>query len=200
MVGLTFGHLTVEAPAGSNRAGQALWYCACKCGSQRVVAGSELRRGRAESCGCLAKDRRAASKKYHPLYAVWNGMHARCRDPRRADYHLYGGRGVRVCPGWEVFEQFVADMSPRPHGATLDREDNDAGYSPDNCRWATPTQQAHNRRTTRPVVYRGAEMPVTAACRSIGVCRGAYLFYTRRGLTPQEAVDLLENKHAKEST
>lgn len=79
-------------------------------------------------------------------YNSWSTMKQRCLNPRSPKYKSYGGRGIDVCPQWMTFEGFLADMGVRPDGLTLDRIDNDAGYSPDNCRWATPSQQIANRR------------------------------------------------------
>jgi hypothetical protein len=76
-------------------------------------------------------------------------MRERCRNPRFVHFKYYGGRGIRVCWQWESFDQFLADMGPRPPGTTLDRIDVNGNYEPANCRWATPVEQARNRRTAR---------------------------------------------------
>jgi hypothetical protein len=81
-----------------------------------------------------------------PTYVSWAAMVQRCTDPNHARYPRYGGRGIGINPSWRSFENFLADMGERPQGKTLDRINNDGDYGADNCRWATPSEQAQNRR------------------------------------------------------
>jgi len=93
-------------------------------------------------------------------------MRKRCSTGNR-QRHLYFDRGITVCERWQLFENFLADMGQRPPGMTLDRIDNDKGYDPGNCRWATPTQQRNNRRDTKLYTYAGKKMTLTDWVREI---------------------------------
>ncbi len=88
----------------------------------------------------------APKNKFSPEYQSWNCMIQRCTNPKRTYYHYYGGRGITVCDRWKVFTNFLEDMGARPVGTSLDRIDPNKGYYKENCRWATPTEQASNRR------------------------------------------------------
>lgn len=88
-----------------------------------------------------------------PLYFAWVAMRQRCLNPRHKQWKDWGGRGIRICKRWDKFENFAADMGPHPgKGWSLDRINNDKGYSKFNCRWATRAQQTRNRRTTKLTV------------------------------------------------
>ena len=110
-------------------------------------------------CGCLG------GKKTHgmaddPIYNTWAGMLRRCNNPKAPNYHDYGGRGITVCDRWTKFENFYADMGPRPKGRTLDRIDNGGNYEPSNCKWSTRQEQNDNRRNT--ILINGEPLAVVA--------------------------------------
>lgn len=147
--GQVFNRLTAVEPVAKRKNGMVMWRCRCECGNESTVQSGQLRNGDIKSCGCLRREN--ARKGTHgmtksPLYFTWKGMWARCTNPKAKDYKHYGGRGITVCERWKDFEAFVEDVGPRPKGKTLDRKRVNEGYSKDNCRWATPKEQARNRR------------------------------------------------------
>jgi len=156
----TFGRLWVLNREPSDAGGRARWLCVCECGNKVIVRGICLRAGRRQSCGCLQVEtqRRNRDQTRHgharkggpsPTYITWKSMLQRCNDPNATGYERYGGRGIKVCARWLVFESFLSDMGERPEGRSLDRRDNEKGYEKSNCRWATRLEQRHNRRLRR---------------------------------------------------
>jgi len=88
-------------------------------------------------------------KDYKRTYNSWRCLRQRCDNPNNPDYHNYGGKGITYCDRWNNFHNFLKDMGERPLGKTLDRIVNTKGYSPDNCKWSTPKEQAENRKLGR---------------------------------------------------
>jgi hypothetical protein len=129
------------------------WYCVCDCGGDATVITENLRSGNSKACGQCRISTLPNRRHGHtgdgwasPTYISWRAMLARCTNPKRANAKHYLERGISYDPRWSHFENFLADMGERPGGLTLDRRDNDVGYSKANCRWATPLEQRHNRR------------------------------------------------------
>jgi len=132
------------------------WVCKCDCGKTVSVWLSHIKSGHTRSCGCLATATliersfvhgHTSGNKFSGEYHSWSSMLTRCLNSRSNAYKYYGGRGITVCERWRVFENFLADMGPRPSGFSLDRINVNENYEPSNCRWATASMQSKNRRT-----------------------------------------------------
>ena len=121
-------------------------------------------------------------------YNIWVTMRQRCLNPKDLTYKYYGGRSITVCPEWDSFEQFLADMGEAPMGKTLDRRNNELSYSKRNCRWVTPREQAQNTRKTRNVTFRGATRCISEWARITGIPRDTITLRIDRGWSVARAL------------
>ena len=160
MVGRQFGRLYVIKK--STDSGKSdMWICNCECGREKVAYGVDLRRGHTQSCGCLkrqatseanTKHGHTQNRKIERLYRIWTNMKTRCYNPKCIAYERYGGRGITVCDEWlhdySAFRTWALENGYN-EDLSIDRVDNNDGYHPNNCRWATVKEQNSNRRTRR---------------------------------------------------
>jgi hypothetical protein len=147
----------------------------CGCGKQWAMRADMWNRASTSGCYVCANTKHGQAggigKRRTRTYRTWCGMIRRCEVPHDRNWRRYGGRGITICPEWrESFDRFVQDMGERPPGRTIDRIDNDRGYEPSNCRWATPTEQQRNRSCSKHV--RSPDAPTEEAA-STGRVQGA---------------------------
>ena len=200
LTGQKFGYLTVVEKAGSDpKRAEWRWLCKCDCGNFTIVPSYRLRHGGVTSCGCHQYDRNFCSKKaknFPRLYRIYRGMKTRCTNPKYTYWHRYGGRGISVCDEWQKFDNFCdwalsSGYEERDSALSIDRIDVDKGYSPDNCRWATATQQANNTSRNHFISAFGKTMTIAEWAKETGIKdRTIYCRVVKYGWTPEEAVSI----------
>jgi len=174
--GEKYGRLTVMQRSESR---PRYFTCECECGVTKEVFSSHLKGGKTTSCGCyhkeivstLMKARQTKHSMYGtPEYTKWNAMMDRCFNPNSKNFVNYGGRGITVDTLWHNFENFYKDMGDS-NGLTLERVNNEIGYTASNCRWATQKEQANNRRSCRQITFKGKTQNITQWAKELNVPR-----------------------------
>lgn len=175
LTGRRYGKLVVlgKHPVEQNTYPKVRWCCVCDCGKEVVKSTQCLKS--TLSCGCLQIERTVRANTTHggtgtATHNAWRSMRNRCLNPAAEHYPGYGGRGITICERWGDYQNFLADMGPRPSNKhSIDRIDNEGNYEPGNCRWATVKQQSRNRRTNRQYTMDGETKCMAEWCEQYGI-------------------------------
>lgn len=192
LTGMTFNRLYVIKRVSNDKSGRARWLCKCECETVKVILGKHLLSRKIQSCGCLQRERATKHKMSNSrLYSIYRGMKDRCYNQNMPEYHNYGGRGITVCDEWlndpSAFFKWSLENG-YSDDLTIDRKDNDKGYSPENCQWSTFIEQQNNRSNNTHLTRDGETHTVAEWSRILNI--NASTIYTRlsKGCSDEEAL------------
>jgi len=199
LAGKKFGRLTVVKRTTKSKNNRWLWLCKCSCGTEKEIDGQTLRAGQSSSCGCLNSEQKrfmcfkrneTHGMSHLRVYRVWTDMRNRCSNPNNAKYHIYGARGIKVCPKWDHFDLFLKDMGhpPSPKHSS-DRIDPRGPYIKSNCRWAIQKTQQNNRRNNRLITCDGRTQTLQQWAEELGIPRKTISNRIDRGWTVERALN-----------
>ena len=193
-----FGRQIAIKPCGKNKYGNVLWLCKCDCGNEHIVASGKLIQGKSKSCGCYALEVKTKSLEKHGIttggkprtFTIWNGMKARCYNPKSASYKNYGARGIAICDSWLTFENFHnwAINNGYADDLEIDRIDNNSNYCPENCRWVNAKTQCNNKSTCVFIKYKNYIYTIEQWTEIVGLSRSTLLHRLERGWGVDDAL------------
>ena len=207
IAGKKYGRLTAVRFSHINSHRDSEWLFACDCGKAHVTSAYSVTSGKTRSCGCLKNEMAVTASTTHGLrntriYETWSGMRRRCLNPKRKDWPNYGGRGITVCSEWNDFKKFYdwAMSNGYSDNLSIDRIDNNMGYSPENCQWVGRTFQNNNTRANRQITAFGKTKNLQQWADDTGINHSTITLRLRSGWTPEDAVSIIpvvgSNTHA----
>lgn len=200
LVGEKFGRLTITGDAGIRSNGsyyKRYLIAKCECGTVKEYWWPALRNGNTRSCKCLQKQAKSHGLSKSKIYRVWKSMKARCYNKSEKVYKHYGGRGIIICTKWKkdfsVFHEWALANGYKL-GLTIDREDNNGNYCPENCRWITQKRNLNNKRTSRFITYNGERKTTAEWADQMNVCwKTAKNRFVKLGIKPEQEMPLINH-------
>lgn len=181
LTGQKFNKLTAIEYVGNEK-----WLFECECGKQVIKLAADVKRGRTISCSRICT---TGNPSKHPLYQTWDGIKKRCYQVNATGYNNYGGRGIVMCDEWKnSFWKFVEDMCEKPFvNSSIERLDTNQNYSKDNCIWASPKEQAENRRNNIYITYKNEIYTLYTLCKILNLKHSTVYWRMKKSmLSPQE--------------
>lgn len=210
ITGVRYGRLVAMYDTGKSLYGSRLWLCQCDCGKTKEYSVSRLSKGDVVSCGCRLAEIVPPPAITHGLsktrlYHIWEGIKQRCTNKNEKHWDRYGGRGITLCKEWYEFMPFHDwafangyDENAPVHACTIDRIDNDKGYSPDNCRWVTSKQNTRNRAITIKQTINGKVYTIPEIAEVFGINENTIRYRYHAGYRGEQLIgglyDTLRNK------
>lgn len=202
MIGKRFGRWVVLERHSTNKNGTIRYLCKCDCGVVKDVSGVLLRNGQSSSCGCYNKEIISNPNRVRgtKLYGLYLAIKRRCCNPKCKEYKNYGGRGIRMCDEWSngffKFKEWALKNGYKS-GLWIDRINNDGNYEPSNCRWATPKEQANNKRTNHLFTYNGETHTIKEWSEAKNINYGTLMQRINNHKDPFAPVDLSKSHNFK---
>jgi len=200
-IGKRYGRLVVIGQTEKDKYGHKVFCCTCECGSTHFATAVNIKSGRTSSCGCLKSELRIRLNTTHgdtiggkqtSEYQIYTKILQRCMNPNDRGYHRYGARGITVSHSWAAsFSAFIFDMGQRPSQFhSIERIDNNKGYSKENCKWATRAEQNNNKRNNVILTWNGQSKTMSQWANELGVNYKSMRKWIRvKGLSIEECIE-----------
>ncbi len=191
--GIRYGYLVAVKKVAVDKGLNAIWECHCDCGNIKNIRAMNLKNG-IKSCGCKRIEMIGDKSRKHGysktrIHTIWQMMLQRCNNPNAENYQYYGGRGIKVCARWLVFENFLEDTKEGyASNLTLERKDTNGDYEKGNYRWATAKEQGRNKRNNHLLTADGVTATMSEWCEKVGTYHALVRQRLKRGLSEKDAI------------